>query len=339
MKGVIKWLWIMTVLGIWVEVNGCLEQEKAALLQLKKNVGDQLPFIFRSVWLLDYLESWKEDKTSNCCDDWEGVTCGLNSRVVSLSLESPNLGHLSEMHFNASVLHPFEELRELNLTSMGIKSWDEDKGASKLSSKLKSLESLNLQYNNFDASSLSQLHGFLSLKYLFLDENNLEGLQLHDIEAISQNLEELGLRGTEITGFQNNNGSTKLSSSLKVLDLSQNMLDNNIISQLSGFQSLHTLNLRANQLRGVVPLKGSTNLSSSLKVLDLSYTTLDNNIISQLSGFQSLHTLYLRHSQLSGNVPINALHQLRNLEVLDLSENNINGVSNYNGTVTSSPII
>ena len=108
MKHVGKWLWIMTVFAIWVEVKSC-----------------SFPLNLRSEW----LASWKKGKTSNCCDDWEGVACGLNSRVVSLSLEGPDyISESVEVHFNASVLHPFEELRELNLTYMGIKSWDEDKG-------------------------------------------------------------------------------------------------------------------------------------------------------------------------------------------------------------------
>jgi len=54
-------------------------------------------------------------------------------------------------------------------------------------------------------------------------------------------------------------GAKKLSSSLtklELLDLSDNMLNGQILPQLSGFQSLRQLYLWRNNIRGMIPLSG-----------------------------------------------------------------------------------
>ena len=103
-----KWLCMVLVaflLGGWCD--GCWEQEKTALLQLK-------PF-FSSI------RDWEEGKQSSNCCEWEGVECNTSTgRVMRLFLnhtESYDVyGVYSgsyDWYINASLFLPFEELKSL----------------------------------------------------------------------------------------------------------------------------------------------------------------------------------------------------------------------------------
>ena len=92
---------MMTAFGL--EGNrcwGCMNQEKAALLHLKA--------LFK-VAQHDSLSSWTDDEKSDCCDGWEGVTCGPNGRVFSLSL-SPSV----------TTMHGMTMIQASNCTSMPL---------------------------------------------------------------------------------------------------------------------------------------------------------------------------------------------------------------------------
>jgi len=112
---------------------GCLREEKASLLHLKA--------LFRVAE--PHLDSWTEDAKSDCCDGWEGVICGPNRRVFSLSFTGNELRDWADyvivweeatlqVHLNASVLLPLHDLRHLNLSANGIATWTKAKGNSSL---------------------------------------------------------------------------------------------------------------------------------------------------------------------------------------------------------------
>uniref|UniRef100_A0A7C9EHX2 Leucine-rich repeat-containing N-terminal plant-type domain-containing protein n=1 Tax=Opuntia streptacantha TaxID=393608 RepID=A0A7C9EHX2_OPUST len=104
---------------------GCLTQEKAALLHLKA--------LFE-VAQHDLLASWTDTEKSDCCDGWEGVACGSNGRVFSLSLPKryddawDDYDTSFKQLFDASVLLPFQDIQELHLSRNGIFAWTEAEG-------------------------------------------------------------------------------------------------------------------------------------------------------------------------------------------------------------------
>ncbi|GFS41724.1 receptor like protein 21 [Actinidia rufa] len=327
---------------------GCWEQERIALLQLKANIN------YPSA---SFLPSWVDKENANCCL-WEGVKCNSTvGRVTKLSFHGWRLGY---WYFNASLFLPFEELRTLAFRGSGLVGWAENEGFERFL-RLSKLEVLDLSFNGFNDTVLSSLSGLSSLKNLNLAGNRME----------------------ESTHF---NGVGRLSglSNLEVLDLSFNGFNDPVLSSLSGLSSLKNLNLAGNSLEGSTHFNGVGRLSglSNLEVLDLSQNQLSTSIQSvlklddfislklldlsfnQIESFElvqgvlsSLKVLSLSGSCLQGTLPIQGWCELKNLQELDLSGNQVEGIlplclgnltylrvldlsdNELTGNIASSPII
>ncbi|XVF65693.1 hypothetical protein PTKIN_Ptkin09bG0269700 [Pterospermum kingtungense] len=315
-----KWLWwvvlVLSVLSLEAGLsNGCLEQERLALLKLR-------PFFIN----LLYSSNWTEEKGSDCCH-WERVECnGTTRRVTKLSLNFPNQ-YSSKWYLNASLFLPFEELRSLDLSANALIGCLENEGFGKLS-KLRHLESLDLGLNYFDASSLSSLSEISSLKSLSLVQ-------------------------MAVFWESNPNDFDWLSrlSRLETLDLSVTIMTNNFLFPLSGLSSLRTLDVFGNSLSGTVDLQDFQNLTNlknlylgqnriesfrssdgnggqirliNLEELDLSQNHFDNSILAELSGFPNLKSLDLTQNQLQGSIDITEFCGLSNLETLLMGYNAVN---------------
>ncbi|XVF65725.1 hypothetical protein PTKIN_Ptkin09bG0272700 [Pterospermum kingtungense] len=263
----LKRLWVVVLLSVlsleaaWS--NGCVEQERFALLQLKS-----------------FFNLLSEEEGSDCCQ-WERVECNITTgRVTSLSLNQ-TLWSEGEL-LNASLFLPFEELRSLYLNQNGIAGCVENEGFGKLS-KLSRLEILDLSWNNFNASttvsSLSKISTLKSLNLggnglkstddfkwlsrlsvletLDLSRNNLKNSILLHLYGLSS-LRTLILWGNNLEGTVQIQGDRRRLRliNLEELDLSNNNLNNSILADLSGFPNLKSLNLRSNQLNGSIDIKG-----------------------------------------------------------------------------------
>ncbi|GMP60358.1 hypothetical protein CsSME_00023259 [Camellia sinensis var. sinensis] len=97
------WLWwVMLVLAS--ECYGCLEHERIALLQL--NALTNYP---NGSTLQSWLDAWKGEETTDCCQ-WGRVKCKTTTRrVIQLSL------NYSRTHYDSGAWYlndptPFEEL-------------------------------------------------------------------------------------------------------------------------------------------------------------------------------------------------------------------------------------
>nr|XP_034895419.1 receptor-like protein 15 [Populus alba] len=175
--------------------QGCLEEERIALLQIKTS------FIDHSNDNSSQLLSWGKDVL--CCS-WEGVTCSNSTtrRVVEISLFYARGWYRStgDWYLNASLFLPFQELNVLNLTGNGIAGCVANEGFERLS-RLAKLEVLNLGSNSFNNSILSSMKGLLSLKHLDIRGNRLQGsINIKEFDYLS-NLEELSLARNEIQDF------------------------------------------------------------------------------------------------------------------------------------------
>ncbi|CAL5444142.1 unnamed protein product [Camellia sinensis] len=199
-------------------------------------------------------------------------------------------------------------------------------GFEKLST-LRKLETLYLEWNEFDDSILPSLSALRSLKVLNLRANKIEGLFPPHELAYFGNLERLdlsynqfndipgrGMRFAELTVLKN----------LEMLDLSFNELgsltieDSKLLSNLSKMRHLNLSNNNfdkdAFRILGALP---------SLKFLSLESNRIEGPLSNQeLTYNLSNLEVLLRGNQLNGTLPMEGLTSFRHLEILDLSRNN-----------------
>ena len=91
---------------------GCLEEEKVGLLQLEASINHPYDTA---------LSSWGGE-VGDCCR-WKYVTChNKTNRVIRLSLRSVR-DFLEEWSLNASLLLPFQQLRNLDLYNNSLTGW------------------------------------------------------------------------------------------------------------------------------------------------------------------------------------------------------------------------
>ncbi|PIN06545.1 Serine/threonine protein kinase [Handroanthus impetiginosus] len=108
-------------------------------------------------------------------------------------------------------------------------------------------------------------------------------------------------------------------SSLEILNISSNSFSGSIPREISSMKNLQTLILDHNSLSGEVPVWLSS--LPSLSVLSLKNNSFSGSFHYELSTMFNLRTLVLSANNLSGQVP--ELHDLTNLQVLDLEDNNL----------------
>ncbi|TYG78108.1 hypothetical protein ES288_D02G031000v1 [Gossypium darwinii] len=191
---------------------------------------------------------------------------------------------------------------------------------------LANLKYLDLSDNQIESISNKGLNNLSNLKYLDLSDNNIESISNQDggRKLELTHLEELNLDGNlfNTSVFASLN---KLSN-LKSLSISDNQLKGSIdMKDLEAFINLRELDMRYNELKDLV-IHQDSNVSSSLEEIYLDYSTLNTNILQSIGVFASLKTLSLYHCGLIGPLPNQGWCDLKNLEVLDVSNNALEGM-------------
>ncbi|CAK7338559.1 unnamed protein product [Dovyalis caffra] len=309
---------VVVVIGILLLSEGCLEEERIALLQIKTSFYSSNGISFQHYSLGKY---------ANCCN-WEGVFCNATTgRVVRIDLLYKRL---ADWYLNATLFLPFQELNSLNLSGNNILGSVENEGFERLS-KLGNLETLYLSYNKFSNSILTSLSALSSLKSLDLSKNRLKGsINIEELHRLRR-LEELNVADNEIEGFKsfhNGDALPKLSN-LKYLCLSGNRFNNNILSSIKDLFSLIDLDLSYNQL------KGSFNMKELDALINLTNVVLDGNEIDKFvfsedsRGFPNLSYISLYNMTTNGgSISFSLLRSLAkfpNLRSLVLGWNHFDG--------------
>ncbi|XP_052288746.1 receptor-like protein 14 [Citrus sinensis] len=335
---------LLVVKGWWSE--GCLEQERSALLQLRHFFNDD-----------KHLHYWVDDENYSDCCQCEGVECNnTNGRVIELDLRDTRNRESAEWHLNASLFTPLQQLEFLDLSWNNIVVYVENEGLERLS-RLNNLNFLFLGHNYFNNSNFLSLGGLSSLRILSLAGNGLNGsIDIKGLDSLS-NLEELDISTNAIDNlvvpkdfheFKNLehlvmdqmlvevNTSflqivSELMASLRLLSLSYSRLNKNTILDQGFCQLVHLqeLYIRDNDLRD--SLLGAWQ-TTSLQELNVASNKLTRNFPLGLCELVLLRELYIDNNDLSGSLPL-CLTNLTSLQVLDVSYNQLTE------SISSSPLM
>ncbi|XP_044471354.1 receptor-like protein 9b [Mangifera indica] len=283
-----KWFLVLLVMKLVCLVEGCWDEERTALLQLK-------PFFnyYNSDYKYHKLYNWVEN--SNCCK-WEAVECNITGRVTKLTLSGESYSDLEEPRYlNASLFSLFQQLQILYLDNNNINGCIENEG-------LSNLEILDLSRNNFKSRILSSSSDLFSLKSLHLNEIGLNGTV--DVEGLYslKNLEELDMSGNKIDQFVNfkDYGGLKNLSILYLYGMETINATALFLSTLMSFSSLKTLNLSYNNATQIKITRELHNVTDSLEVLNLDNNKLHINFPNIVKICPSLKYLSMSYCEFNG---------------------------------------
>ncbi|KAK1287165.1 Protein STRUBBELIG-RECEPTOR FAMILY 7 [Acorus calamus] len=242
-----------------IHVNGCVEEERRALLDIKHSLD-----------LVGYNSTALEDWViggGDCCN-WTGVTCGNSSyqhKVTVIDLLDVREGFISEEWYpNGSHFGQFTELEELYLSSNGIAGWVDPQGFK----NMQNLEKLGLAENHIKRVD-PWISNITSLQMIDLSSNMFKGF-LSGFWCM-QNLEELYLDSNDIKRVD---PSISNITSLKVIDLTYTKIKE-VPSGFWGMQNLQYLSLAGNYIKRVHP--------SISNITSLQYLDLSSNMIKEFS--------------------------------------------------------
>ncbi|KAL5818394.1 hypothetical protein ACOSQ4_022236 [Xanthoceras sorbifolium] len=178
----------------------------------------------------------------------------------------------------------------------------------------RSLEVLDLEDNGI-SGELPSVGSLPNLKVLRLGNNQLFGKIPEELLESVIPIQELDLSGNGFTGSIHEINST----TLKVLNLSSNVLSGALPTSLKGFVRL---DLSRNMISGDVSVM--LNWEAPLEVLDLSSNKLSGSLPNLTSQFENLSTFNLRNNSLVGTLP-SLLEKSTRLSAVDLSLNQLSG--------------
>ena len=245
--------------------------------------------------------------------------CGLENLSFLLLWSNRLVGHIPRALSNST------RLKWLDLESNILTG----ELPSEIVREMPKLQILYLSYNDFVSHGgnnnlepfFASLVNCSDLKELKLAGNNLVGEIPPIVGDLSTNLRRLILSENLIHGFIPPHISNL--ANLTLLNLSSNLLNGSIPPELCRMGKLERVYLSNNSLSGEIP--PVLGYVPHLGLLDLSRNKLSGPIPNSFANLPQLRSLILYQNQLTGTIPP-SLGQCVNLEILDLSYNKISGV-------------
>ncbi|CAI0389631.1 unnamed protein product [Linum tenue] len=310
--------------------NGCLDDEKVALLHLKSSFNSTAQ------------EELNHPTTEDCCS-WQGIQCSQTTgRVISIDLFQLFDFQIPETEsrcLNTTLFLPFPQLASLSLPHGSLVDCPEKNHGLEGLSVLPHLEILDLSFNKFTGSILSSIGALPSLRTLSLKQlrvldlwNNHFAGELPECLSNLTSLQILDLSDNRFTG---DISLSPLGSLMSISELRLTYNSFKIPFSLSPFSNLSKLKtLYADHNQVIYSDEGEKNSakfvsapSFQLQTLYLSATEgYGNKLDGRLLDFelQSLKTLRLDHNQFQGSIPI-GLSRSPALNFLDVSNNDLSG--------------
>ncbi|KAL1188515.1 Receptor-like protein 56 [Cardamine amara subsp. amara] len=313
-------IWVMILLGDLHGYKSCIEKERNALWELKTYM------VSSSGWGLDFL-TWTNDTKSDCCR-WEGIKCNRTSRrVMGLSLGKPLF--LDSSLLNLSLLHPFDDVRSLDLSDSGFDGlFDDVEGYTSLR-RLRNLEILDFSSNQLNNSIFPFLNAATSLTTIFLGYNKMDGsFPVRELNNLTI-LELLDLSGNSFNGSISVRAEFPHLKMLKALNLNDNGFSSPMeLQELKYLPNLEVLGLAYLEFDGPIPIEVVCKMKN-LQELDLGGNNFVGQIPLCLGSLNKLRLLDLSSNQLVGNLPSN-FGSLKSLEYISLLDNNFTGLFSLN---------
>ncbi|KAK1288162.1 hypothetical protein QJS10_CPB19g01250 [Acorus calamus] len=264
---------------IGVDVNGCVEEERRALLDIKHSLDS---VGYDPIMLEDWVGG------GNCCN-WTGVECDAHRAVSKIDLSEVRSGFSQEWYPNASLFGQFTELKELDLGYNGIAGWvnlqdlcqlqdlqvlelSENSMKGNIDTCLKrsipislfnssNIMFLDIRKNFFSGPVPTQVCHMQNLHILDLSNNHLSGTIPNCLKNITSWIIDspIDYRMFEVAPYalfdiSTNTVVTNLMTK-ESLDLSNNHLSGEIPSQLVKLHSLSVFRVSYNNLSGIIPYK------------------------------------------------------------------------------------
>ncbi|KAG8383467.1 hypothetical protein BUALT_Bualt04G0016200 [Buddleja alternifolia] len=313
---------------------GNLQQLKVLDLHSNQLVGDVQELI-PELRNLEYLDLSRNSFFGSVELSREKLS-SLANTVLYVNLSGNDLGG---RFWGGDAMSLFRNLRVLDLGDNGIAGELPDFG------QLPSLQVLRLGSNQlFGSVPGGLLEGATPLVELDLSVNGFSGPipQINSTTLATLNLSSNSISGSLPSSLGNClvvdlSGNllsddisvlTNWNNNLEILDLSSNGLTGSI-PNLTQFQSLTLLSIRNNSIEGTLP----STLGSKLSTVDLSSNTLDGPIPHSFFTSMALTNLNLSNNHLSGPIPLEGSHtsellvlpSIPPMESLDLSNNALMG--------------
>ncbi|XP_018444408.1 receptor-like protein 15 [Raphanus sativus] len=307
-------IWTILLLGQLHGSKSCVEKERTALLELKQ----YLISISREDEVDSFLPTWTYDTKSDCCI-WEGVKCNRTTqRVTEIAFKTSHSKRSLKENFllNLSLFHPFEDVRCLNLSFNYFNGLFDDVEGYKSLGRLRNLEILDLNLNQFNNSIFPFVNAATSLTTLSLFGNRFNGpfpdKELKDLT----NLQVLDLCANRFNGSLSVQVSPALKK-LKALDLSVNEFSASTgLQVICEMKNMQELNLRRNKLLGQFPL--CLTVLTGLRFLDLSSNQFTGKVPSSLGNLGSLKHLSLLDNNFEGLFSFGLLANLSELRIFKI---------------------
>ncbi|KAM7462663.1 hypothetical protein LguiA_030784 [Lonicera macranthoides] len=274
------------------------ETDNLALLTFKSNLHDPL----------GVLNSW--NSSVHFCK-WQGITCGLrHRRVTVLNLSSSGLvGSLSSNIGNLSFL------RHIALQNNSLQGQIPPEIG-----RLFRLQSLRLYNNSLEGEIPANLSHCTKLMQIRVGNNKLVGEIPRELTTFSDlfflSVSKNYLRGEIWSSFGN-------LTSIETLSLAYNALEGSIPDNFGELKKLKILAIGGNEISGMVP--SSIYNLSSLTMLSLGGNKLHGSIPHSIGpSLPYLQTLELNENEFIGSIPT-SLTNMSKLESLNLANNSFTG--------------
>nr|CAH10218.1 polygalacturonase inhibiting protein [Phaseolus vulgaris]CAI11360.1 polygalacturonase inhibiting protein precursor [Phaseolus vulgaris]CDN96901.1 PvBPGIP4 [Phaseolus vulgaris] len=284
----------------------CNPQDKQALLQIKKDLGNPTT-----------LSSWLPN-TDCCKPEWEGVSCDTDTKsyrvnildLNGLSLTKPypipssvgNLPYLGSLYISrmnnlvGSIPPSIAKLTKLGF--IRISHTNVSGQIPNFLSQMKSLITIDFSYNALSGTLPPSLSSLPNLVGISLDGNRISGTIPGSFGSFPKHFTVLTLSRNRLTG---NIPTTLAKLGLSFVDLSENMLEGDASVLFGANKNLRKIDLAKNLLAfdlGKISLR-----SKNLEGLDLRKNRIYGTLPKVLTSLKYLRTLNVSYNNLCGQIP------------------------------------
>ncbi|GAU49752.1 hypothetical protein TSUD_43390 [Trifolium subterraneum] len=281
---------------------------------LRGTIPDDFGTKMHSLVSLDLSEDSLEGKIPKSI----GNICNLETFVAGDNHLSGEISDFMTHSNNSHCIGNVSSLQELLLQGNQISGMLPD------ISILTSLRELDLTDNKLNGKIPTIIGSLTELEYLILRGNSFEGIVCESHFTNLSKLEYLYLSDNSLTMKGECPDCWMNLASLKFVDLSNNKLSGKIPFSMGTLVNIEALNLRKNSLSGQLP-SSLKNCSNTLSWLDLGENMFHGPLPLWIGdSLHKLRILSLKFNYFNGSLPSNLCY-LRQLNVLDLSQNNISG--------------